>query len=180
MRRFSPIRAEGALVLGLLGVIAGGTYVINTYAEPTVTTRTVTGAPIARIERVDQGGVKPGPVQPRVVQPVTPPAAVAAPVIPQAPAPPSKKTLVATTPEPAAATPEPVEAEPGALLPGGTEPGTGTVPGTEPGPGAAPGTEPGAEPGPGTTPGCILVLCAPNQPGGGQANPPPSQPVVLP
>jgi hypothetical protein len=167
VKRFVPIRAEGALVLGLLGVIAGTTFAINEFSEPSVTTRTTVGTPIVQIKQVDEkGGVKPGPVQARVIQqPVVAatqevggaPEAPAAPVVT-----PPKKTVVATTPDPAVATPEPAVEEPGGLIPGdgtGTDPGTGNEP-TDPG-GTGPGG--GTTPGGGGNPdGCLIApLCAP-------------------
>jgi hypothetical protein len=173
VKRFVPIRAEGALVLGLLGVIAGTTVAINELSEPQVTTRTTVGTPLLQYKKVDEkGAVKPGPVQQRVIsQPV---AVVSDPgVAPQTPvapvATPPKKTVVATTPDPAVATPEPAVEEPGGLLPDdatGNEPGTGT--GTDPGKGTEPGG--GNNPGGGTKPdGCLLApLCTPGQPDKGQ------------
>ena len=159
MARWVPIRAEGALVLGLIGLIAGGTFVLNEVSDPSVTTRTTYGAPMVRIQRVDQGGVKPGPVQARVIEPVVPATTsglVAAPVTTAPPVVPPKKVVVATTPNPVTAvTPDPAPADPGGgLLP--PEPGTDPAP-ADPGGGTTPG-------GGGTQPCLLPPLCAPTSP----------------
>lgn len=132
MKRFGPFTAEGGLVLALIAVIAGGTFVVDSIAPDTKpVTRTVYGTPTVRVHQVGTGGIQPGAVQPRAVVPVVA-ASSAVPgtgvvtAAPQATVAPTKKKKkkapTPTTPVTAApavtADPDPVE-EPG---PGSGEP----------------------------------------------------------
>ncbi|HUR75266.1 MAG TPA: hypothetical protein VMZ00_13390 [Sporichthya sp.] len=116
VRRFGILTAETALVLGLVVLIALGSFLVHIAFPSHRDTETVIGDKKVKITTVGAGGVVPGPVQPRVI-PVAVPTPVAA-TTPPKPLTPPKPIGGTATPTP---TPTPTKGSGGGpiITPGG-------------------------------------------------------------
>lgn len=113
-RRWGPLTAETAIVLGVAGAIVAGAFMVEAIQPSSQRTNTSVGPETIVEHQLGQGGIKPGALQPRTIvrptaKPVTPTA------LPTTTAKPTK------TPKPAKTT-EPTNEPGGGAI---TDPGTG-------------------------------------------------------
>jgi hypothetical protein len=127
-RRWGLLTGETALVLGLIGVIVAGTFLVDTIQPASERTNTIYGKTTMKVHNLGTGGIQPGAVQPR--QSIPPQNLVSKPgEVPLEPPPPTPiPTKAVVTP---VATPKPTTgAKTPPILPApGTNPGGG---GTKP------------------------------------------------
>jgi hypothetical protein len=126
-RRRGPISLESALVVTLIGIIAGASALVNQIDPGTQRTQTTVGATQFKTHQLGQGGIQPGVIQPRTIIPVHEAASDQLSGVTPAPAP---KPVATKGPKPTVAPTAPAA---GTI---GTGSGTGggtTSPGTGPG-----------------------------------------------
>lgn len=63
--RWGLLTGESALVLGLIGVIVAGTFLVNTIQPANQRTNTIYGKTTMQVHNLGKGGIQPGEVQPR-------------------------------------------------------------------------------------------------------------------
>jgi hypothetical protein len=79
-RRWGLLTGETALVLGLIGVIVAGTFLVDTIQPASERTNTIYGKTTMKVHNLCKGGIQPGAVQPRQI--VVPPPVASAPAGP--------------------------------------------------------------------------------------------------
>lgn len=68
-RRWGLLTGETALVLGLIGVIVAGTFLVDTIQPASERTNTIYGKTTMKVHNLGKGGIQPGEVQPRAYIP---------------------------------------------------------------------------------------------------------------
>ena len=121
--RWGPLTAETAIVLGVAAAIFAGAFAVDSLRPTDERTNTTFGKDTVEVHQLGKGGIKPGPVQPRVI-------------------PTSKPTVAPTAPAGVStASPKPVKTATAVPTVAPTQPtsGGGLIPGTGP---QDPNTEP--------------------------------------
>lgn len=98
-RRWGPLTAETAIVLGVAAAIVAGAYAMESVRPTNERTTTTVGKDTIEVHQLGKGGIKPGALQPRVV--VAPKPTAASSAVPIAAATATAKP--AKTPKPTAA-----------------------------------------------------------------------------
>ncbi|MGQ0467984.1 MAG: hypothetical protein ACT4QG_22035 [Sporichthyaceae bacterium] len=114
--RWGPLTAETAIVLGVAGAIVAGAFFMDAVRPTNERTNTTVGKDTVEVHQLGKGGIKPGPVQPRVIAPPKP---VVAPTATSLPTPLPKPVKTATAVPTVAPTQEAPVGGGGPLLGGG-------------------------------------------------------------
>lgn len=159
--RWGPLTAETAIVLGVAGAIFAGAFAVDAMRPTNERNNTTYGKDTVEVHQIGKGGIKPGVLTARVIEP---PKATVAPTATGAPTPLPKPVKTATA-VPTVAPTQPTSGGGGLPLPGGgtgggsTKPcgllGLGKCP--EEKPDDVPAAEEGPEPGATATPGAGSV-----------------------
>lgn len=122
--KLGPISMESVLVLGLIGLIAGASFLVNAAHPARVRTNTTYGQATVKTHTLGQGGIQPGEIQARTLTPAQTAMPDEADLDDPTPAPTPKQTQAPVAVPSAAPTAGTVEMGPG-NKPGGETPKPG-------------------------------------------------------
>lgn len=148
-RRWGPLTAETAIVLGVAGAIVAGAFLVEAIQPARERTNTISGKDTIEIHQVGTGGVKPGALQRRTIvqQPVKPVVPTTAPTATAKPGKTPKPQVTAAPTQDVPGSGPNVPGQGGGGNDGGPLCGIlGNCPDTEPDPGETPEPQPSEPP----------------------------------